>query len=180
MSKFEDRLWSELVLDHGPQLASMTRIEVPHRSRRAPAAIGAVALAGTIAAVALTATTGTSPSVAYAVSQSSDGSVSVTIREISGVDGANAQLARLQLPIRVARVEARCSTTAKTAPIPPNIVSNLAVQEREGLAIQPRLIPHGDTLVISAKPIGPTVGLSFGLYRGYAPPCVEQGDSNAG
>ncbi len=97
MSKFEDRLWSELVLDHGPQLASMRRIEIPHRSRRGPAAIGAVALAGTIAAVALTATTGTSPSVAYAVSQSSDGSVSVSIREISGVDGANAQLARLHV-----------------------------------------------------------------------------------
>lgn len=180
MSKFEDRLWSELVLDHGPQLASMTRIEAPHRSRRGPAAIGAVALAGTIAAVALTATTGTSPSVAYAVSQSPDGSVTVSIREISGVSGANAQLARLQVPIRVARVEAGCSATGKTLPIPPTIVSDLALQEREGLAIQPKLIPHGDTLVISAKPIGSAVGLSYGLYRGYAPSCVGQGDSNAG
>jgi hypothetical protein len=180
MSKFEDRLWSELVLDHGPQLAGVRRIELPHRSRRAPAAIGAVALAGTIAAVALTATTGTSPSVAYAVSQSSDGSVSVSIREISGVSGANAQLARLQVPIRVARVETGCSATGKTTPIPPTIVSNLAIQEREGLAVQPKLIPHGDTLVISAKPVGSAVGLSYGLYRGDAPPCVGRGDSNVG
>jgi hypothetical protein len=180
MSRFEDRLWSELVLDHGPQLATITRVEVPHRARRGPVAVGAVALASAIAAVALTATTGTSPSVAYAVSQSSDGSVTVSIREISGVSGANAQLTRLQVPIRVARVEAGCSATGKTAPIPPTIVSNLALQEREGLAIQPKLIPHGDILVISAKPIGSVVGLSYGLYRGDAPPCVGQGDSNVG
>jgi hypothetical protein len=180
MSKFEDRLWSELVLDHGPQLASMTRIEVPHRSRRGPAAIGAVAVASAIAAVALTATTGTSPSVAYAVSQSSDGSVTVTIREISGVSGANAQLARLQVPVRVARVEAGCSATTKTVPISPAIVSDLVRYEGQALSIRPELVPNGDTLVISAKPIGLAVGLDYGLFRGSAPSCVGQGDSNVG
>jgi hypothetical protein len=180
MSKFEDRLWSELVLDHGPQLASMTRIEIPHRSRRAPAAIGAVALAGTIAAVALTATTGTSPSVAYAVSQSSDGSVSVTIKELSGVDGANAQLARLHVPVRVARAEVGCSVTSKTVPVPSAIVSDLAHQEGQTLSIRPGLVPRGDTLVISVKPIGSAVGLNYGLFRGVAPACVGLGDSNVG
>jgi hypothetical protein len=180
MSKFEDRLWSELVLDHGPQLASMTRVEIPHRSRRGPAAIGAVALAGTIAAVALTATTGTSPSVAYAVSQSADGKVSVTIKEISGVDGANAQLAHLHVPVRVARVEVGCSATSKTVPIPPTIVSDLASYEGQALSIRPGLVPHGDILVISAKPIGSSVGLSYGLFRSTAPSCVGQGDSNVG
>jgi hypothetical protein len=180
MSKFEDRLWSELVLDHGPQLASMTRVEIPHRSRLGPAAIGAVALAGAVAAVALTATTGTSPSVAYAVSQSSDGSVSVTIRELSGVDGANAQLAHLHVPVRVARVEAGCSAPSKTVPIPPTIVSDLARYEGQTVSIRPGLVPRGDMLVISAKPIGSSVGVSYGLFRGAAPSCVGQGDSNVG
>ena len=180
MSKFEDRLWSELVLDHGPQLASMTRTEVPHRSRRGPAAIGAVAVASAIVAVTLTATTGTSPSVAYAVSQSSAGSVTVSIREISGVSGANAQLAHLQVPVRVARVEAGCSATTKTVPISPTIVSDLVRYEGQALSIRPDLVPHGDTLVISARPIGTAVGLNYGLFRGPVPSCVGQGDSNVG
>lgn len=180
MSKFEDRLWSELVLDHGPQLASMTRIEVPYRSRRAPAAIGAVALAGTIAAVALTATTGTSPSAAYAVSQSSDGTVSVTIKEISGVNGANAQLARLHVKVRVATVEAGCTATGQTVPIPPTIVSNLVRPARQGWTIQPRLIPQDDTLVLSVRQIGTAAGTSYGFFRSPAPSCVGIGDSRVG
>jgi hypothetical protein len=180
MSKFEDRLWSELVLDHGPQLAAMTRIEIPHRPRRGPAAIGAVALAGTIAAVALTATTGTSPSVAYAVSQSSDGTVSVTLNEITGVSGANAQLAKLHVKVRVATVEAGCTAKGQIVLIPPATVSNLVRPLKQGVTIQPNLIPAGDTLVISARQIGPAVGMSYGLYRGPAPSCVGVGDSHVG
>jgi hypothetical protein len=180
MSKFEDRLWSELVLDHGPQLASMTRIEVPHRSRRGPVAAGAVALAGALAAAAITATTGTSPSVAYAVSQSSDGTVSVTLNEISGVSGANAQLARLHVKVRVATVEAGCTATAQTVLIPPTIVSNLVRPSKQSLTIQPSLIPRGDTLVISARQIGTAVGTSYGFFRNPAPSCVGVGDSHVG
>lgn len=180
MSRFEDRLWSELVLDHGPQLATMTRVEVPHRSRRGPAAIGAVALAGTIAAVALTATTGTSPSVAYAVSQSSDGTVSVTLNELTGVSGANAQLAKLHVKVRVAIVEAGCAAKGQTVLIPPAIVSDLVRPSKQSLTIQPSLIPQGDTLVISARQIGTAVGTSYGFFRDPPPSCVGIGDSHVG
>jgi hypothetical protein len=180
MSKFEDRLWSELVLDHGPELAAMPRLELPSRSRRGPVAIGAVALAGALAAVALTATTGPSPSAAYSVSQSSDGSVSISIRELSGVSGANAQLARLGVRVRVATVEAKCSATGQIVPIPPAIVSDLVHHQGPDIVVRPNLIPQGDDLVISARELGQVVGLSYGLYREPAPSCVGQGDSNVG
>ncbi|MGH2913194.1 MAG: hypothetical protein ACRDJ3_12045 [Solirubrobacteraceae bacterium] len=180
MSKFEDRLWSELVLDHGPQLAAMTRMEIPHRSRRGPVAIGAVALTGVLAAAVITATTGTSPSVAYAVTQSSDGSVTVSIKELSGVSGANAQLAKLHVKVRVATVEAGCTATRQTVPIPSTIVSNLVRPSKQGMTIQPNLVPRDDTLVISARQIGTSVGTSYGFYRNPAPSCVGIGDSHVG
>jgi hypothetical protein len=185
MSKFEDRLWSELVLDHGPQLAAMPRMEIPSHSRRGPIAVGAVALAGALAAVALTATTGPSPSDAYSVSQSSNGSVNITIRELSGVSGANAQLARLHVRVRVATVEANCSATGEIAPISPPpilppIVSDLVHHEGESFVVRPDLVPRGDFLVISARELGQNVGLSYAFYRGSAPPCVRPGDSNVG
>jgi hypothetical protein len=180
MSKFEDRLWSELVLDHGPQLAAMRRIEIRRRSRRGPVAVGAVALAGVLTAVALTATTGTSPSVAYAVSQSSDGTVSVTLNELTGVSGANTQLAKLHVKVRVATVEAGCTAKGQIVPTPSAIVSNLVRPMRQGVTIQPNLIPAGDTLVISARQLGPAVGMSYGFYRSPAPSCVGVGDSHVG
>ncbi len=181
MSKFEDRLWSELVLDHGPQLAGATRVEIPHRSRRGPAAIGAVALAGAVAAVALTATTGTSPSVAYAVSQSSDGTVSVTLNELIGVAGANQQLAKLHVKVKVAIVEAGCATKGQITLIPPAIVSDLLHPEGQSVRIQPSLIPQSDTLLISARQLASAaVGMSYGFYRSPAPSCVGVGDSHVG
>ena len=180
MSKFEDRLWSELVLDHGPELASLTRVEVPRHSRRGPVAVGAVALAGAIAAVAITASTGTSPSVAYAVSQSSDGDVTVSIRELTGVSGANAQLAKLKVRARVETVEATCAETGVIVKIPHAIVSHLVSHEGASLVIDPSLIPQGDTLAIAASPLGDAVGLSYELYRGAAPSCVGAGASHVG
>lgn len=180
MSKFEDRLWSELVLDHGPQLAGMPRLELPSHPRRGPIAVAAVALAGAIAAVALTATTGPSPSDAFSVSQSSDGDVAITIREISGVTGANAQLAGLHVSVRVAAVQANCSSTGEIVPIPPAIVSDLVQHEGERFVVKPDLIPQGDVLVLSARAVGQYIGFGYAFYRGSAPSCVSQGDSSVG
>jgi hypothetical protein len=48
------------------------------------------------------------------------------------------------------------------------------------LAIDPALVPAGDTLVILARQAGSAVYLSFGLYRGAAPVCVAGGDGHVG
>jgi len=175
MSRFEDRLWSELVLERGLELAAVTRAERPRRLRTGPVAVGAVVVAGALAAVALTATTGPSPSDAYSVSQSFDGTVTVSIKELSGVSGANAELTDLHVRVRVAAVEAGCTATGKTVPIPPAIASDLLRPEKQSVTIEPNLIPEGDILVISAKQLGTGVGMSYGFYRGTAPSCVGLG-----
>lgn len=139
MSSFEDRLWSELVREHGQTLASADppRPARPWRSssgpRRSPRSPGwprprrsprgllaavAIALAAAVAvgALALTANT-TAP--AYAVVVNRDGSVTLTIDELIGVRAANARLSELGVRARVAIVEPGCTARGVRVRFPP-------------------------------------------------------------
>ncbi|HEV3095119.1 MAG TPA: hypothetical protein VGY30_11475 [Solirubrobacteraceae bacterium] len=139
------------------------------------------ALAATVAVVAILSTTGTTPSVAYAVTQNPDGTITVTIGELTGVTGANAQLAKLGVRANVVPVQAGCTARSESlSGIPPSLSMNIAHVQGQGLAIRPDLIPSGDTLVLIAKQVGASVGLSYGLYRGAAPACVAAGEDHAG
>lgn len=174
MSKFEDRLWSELVADYGPELARQTRVQLPVPARRrAPMVAVAAALIGALLAVVLATNTTTSPSEAYLVSQSPDGTVTVSIKELTGIDGANVQLASLRVSIRVAAVEPGCSESGQIVRMPPAIAPDLAGLDKRGVTIMPSLIPQGDTLVLSARQVGQFVALSYGLYRDPPPSCVK-------
>lgn len=186
MSKFEDRLWSELVCDYGPELARQGRAQSALRPRVRPRllqaglAAAAAAVAALIVAIVLATTTGSSPSQAYEVSQGADGSVTVSISELAGIAGANAQLKSLGVNIRVAAVEPGCTQTGQIAKVPPSAMADLAVLGKQGVTIQPRLIPPRATLLLSAKQIGQAIGLSYGVYRDPAPTCVKEGYSHAG
>jgi len=139
MSSFEDRLWSELVREHGQALAgegarpssppwrSSSRpmrwprprgLPRPPRSWRGPlAAVSAVLTAAVVLGVlALTANT-TAP--AYAVVVNRDGSVTLTIHELIGVRAANARLAALGVPARAAIIEAGCTAKGVRVRFPP-------------------------------------------------------------
>jgi hypothetical protein len=204
MSRFQERLWGELVREHATTLAHPARTRYPSRRlsiveprtlplRRQPSArgwlvrqrgklaAGVVALAAALAAtVSLLATTGTAPSVAYAVTRSPDGTITISISELKGVDGANEQLVKLGVDVRVLPELADCSSTATTVRIPPELAGKMAHGVRGGIAIQPGLIPPGDTLVIGARQIGWFVGLGYSLYRGVLPTCIRAGESHAG
>ncbi len=120
MSSFEDRLWSELVREHGERLAlaGARRSPRPRRSWRAPLAAGGVVLTAAIVAGALLLTASTSPP-AYAVVVNPDGSVTLTIDELIGVSAANARLAKLGVRARVAVIEAGCTARGVHAGFPP-------------------------------------------------------------
>ena len=193
MSKFEERLWSELVRDHAwalayPASSPESLRSPPIRARRQPLlgsrpisiATGLAALAAAVAAITIATTTSTTPSVAYAVTQRPDGTLSVSIDELTGVAGANAQLARLGVSVRVVPVQVGCVASGQMAPIPPSLHEGLAHIEGQGVAVRPDLVPAGDTLVLSARQLGGAVGLGFALYRGAAPACVAPGDSHVG
>lgn len=185
MSRFEDRLWSELVALHSTLAAEAPPAgAVAVRRRRAPrarlvarVAVLAAVLAATLAILSTFNNGASTP--AYAVTQNRDGSVTVTIDELVGVDGANGQLAALGVPIRVAAPEAGCQVPPgrfRSAPLMPELRTRLYAyvsQPQHGVKIDPALVPAGDTLLLAAREgQSGVVLLSVALYRGPAPACL--------
>jgi hypothetical protein len=204
MTSFEDRLWSELVREHGDALTvaggiarrspRARRAWGPRRSWRVLLAAGAVALTATVVAGALVLTASTTP-LAYAIVVNRDGSVTLTIDELIGVNAANARLAELGVRAKVAIVKAGCTASGVRARFPlrrgggrfePWIAGMIRPEKSHpgfggvGMVVRPGRIPRGDTLLLTARWLDgthagaplPAVGLTFGLYRGQAPACV--------
>jgi hypothetical protein len=184
VARFEDRLWSELVEQHGALLAEPpARARPPARERRlvrrGPLAALGLALAAGVAALVI-ALGGHGGGSAYAVVPNADGTVTVTISELAGVEPANERLAELGLPVRAAAVEAGCPVSRRQLPfvhLPPDQTRALyePIVGRDGvsLRVNPKAIPHGDTLLLSADE--PRAGFVFmrGLViEGAAPSCV--------
>jgi hypothetical protein len=135
MSSFEDRLWSELVREHGDALAGAGaggdraagakgntgarawRLTRPRHSWRASLVAGAIALTAAIVAGALLLTASASPP-AYAVVVDPDGSVTLTINQLVGVSAANARLAKLGVRARVAIIEPGCTAKGVHVELP--------------------------------------------------------------
>jgi hypothetical protein len=186
MSKFEDRLWSDLVREHGSELAPATP-PAPYAGKSgAPLAAGALALAIALIAAILIFTAGGRTTQAYAVTSNADGTVTVTIRQLVGVSGANAKLAKLGVPVTVATVRADCAVARHPTHMPPSLFPRVAhptkVDGTVGMKIDPSLIPTGDTLRLAAEQIGSGTPASFALqialYRGPAPTCVRPSENH--
>ena len=181
MSRFEDRLWGELVEQHGALLAEAPA-RVPSAGRRfGRAPVAAVALAVVIALVALVIALGRGGRAsAYAVVKNADGTVTITINELEGVAPANQRLEQLGVPVRIPSVERWCPTTRaelKSARLSParsrEISEPTGGVGRYSLRVDPAAIPSGDTLVLTAHEVRP--GLTYLrslVIEGAAPRCL--------
>ncbi len=103
MSEFEDKLWLEVVREHGQDL---TRARRPVRRHRR--ATSSQLLAGTTVGAAAAATAAallfgasTSPP-AFAVTRNPDGTVTINLMQRSGIAGANEKLAAMGVRARIA------------------------------------------------------------------------------
>lgn len=197
MSEFQERLWSELMRDHASALACPGGVSEPwqplpivERSRSPRLswpALGTRQLAGALAAivalaiaVTVASVTNSPSSAAYAVTEHADGTVSVTVSELTGITGANAQLAKLGVPVRVVPVRAGCPLATTIVPVPPSLMGTVAHYEGQGILTRPDLVPAGETLVLAARQAGAEVLFTYSLYRGAPPTCVAPGDNHAG
>jgi hypothetical protein len=198
MTDFEDRLWTDLVNDHGTELTTMRARPRGKRRRSwtAPLAAGGATLTAAAVAGALTFTASTSPP-AYAVVVNANGSVTLTINELIGIERANAQLARLGVRARVAELALPCAERghfirARLSPRAPLPVEPELLRRGKGpygrlrMIIHPGAIPHGDTLLLSVRALDVSrspaathrfgdirgIATSMGLYRGAAPACT--------
>jgi hypothetical protein len=183
MTKFEDNLWREVEQKYGSELAqapgpvhSQSRLRGPMLAGTSLGIVGA----GTAAVLVLTAA-GSSP--AFAVTTQSNGTVSVVIRRIEGIRGANRRLAQLGIHARAVRVADGCQVLAPRAlkPVPlATLVRNGHsnwIRATAGTAkaeIQPAQIPIGRTLLIPAVRAGSRVRLVRGhAVRGLVPACLQ-------
>ncbi len=177
MTKFEDRLWRELVRRHGADLAHMTT-PATRRARRARPRLLAgtsVALAVAGAAVALLLSAASSPP-AFAVNRNSDGTYTVEIQKLAGIHGANAKLAALGIRAKLVEVTQDCRVKA----LPPAaahamaLAHSIAGKAAPQIAVDPRRIPAGKWQVIPTYRVAGTVHVETGhLMQGAAPTCIS-------
>jgi hypothetical protein len=181
MTKFEDALWTDLMDTHGDRLAAAQRPEPKHGTvRPLTLTAGALGAAGAATALALTLTA-TSGAPAYAVTRNFDGTIRVTIRDIAGVSGANAELAKLGVHARALPYSPECTAAVypatppgASAPRPGQPPKPVGDRQRapDEVTIEPRKIPRGDTLVLAANVKNGRVQVLSMLVSDPAPSCL--------
>jgi len=185
-------------------LEAAERLQRPRRRRlsRGPLTIAGVALLAAAVAVvlSLTAASTSVTQQAFAVTRNADGSVTLTLSELTGIDGANRALAALGVRARIARRETGCTNRGVpigTAGVAGGLPGMVEPQRfGEGLngalwTIHPGAIPAGDTLLLTGellnggRPIVSSHGHyirafvgAVGLYRDPAPVCERPGKSH--
>lgn len=179
--QFEQRLWADLVRDHGTKLATMPQRATTKRNAQPWLLVGAaLGIAGTVTALAL-ALTATTPA-AYAVTSNPNGTVTVTIRELVGITGANAELARLGVRARVIPLTPGCLGSAASVPNsnrtkkvlrePPSHASGPVIPDGfSAVTLRPNEVPTGDTLVIAAREVDSHVQVTIRMVQDPAPTC---------
>ena len=182
MSAFDDLLWSHLVGEHGHLLAdaplAVPEARSPRRRRRSRRLL--VALTGVVAIAAgivlsLGPATGSTPE-AFAVVSHSDGTVTITIKEISGIDGLNRRLAELGVKAKAYMADPSCMASAEESPgwdalYPKIVVQNGPAPE---VTIRPDAIPTDATLLIEGQYVVPgRLDVMVTLVRSPAPSCMH-------
>lgn len=146
MSNFKDRLWRDLVREHGAELNEGNEPARPGLWMRPRLLLGssAAGVAGVATAIAIAlGTAGTSP--AFAVTQNHDGSYTVQLLRASGIEGLNARLA--QLGVRARAVDcyfARAGSGQVLTGAPGRAPNWTAAQAK----IEPNAIPRGKFLEV--------------------------------
>lgn len=177
MRAFEDGLWAHLVDEH--QADHVILSSRPRRRRARPLAM--VTGAGGLAAVALAtmlvfgATTSTPP--AYALTRNSNGSVTVTIRDLTrAIPALNARFARMGIDETVIPVRAHCGTSNWTVDaLGPNQVPQSVMHE--SLTFYPGrkyLAPGYDGFLAAARLPNGKIALSIGALKPPLPSCFSK------
>lgn len=190
MSDFEDQLWSQLVRERGEQmraapgataaLASSVTATTPATRRgrrlRRPALLtgSALGVAG-LASAGVLALTSASP--AFAVTKNPNGTVDVTLSDLSDLPALNQQLAKDGVPVTAVPLSTSCSATAAinnpSGESSPSISAS-GQETTDVVTIDPSQIPSGDIGVLGASQTASgQIQLMFGETTPPAPSCLN-------
>jgi hypothetical protein len=194
MNTFEDELWSQLVRERGEQMRAAPRATAALASSvtatrpatpRAPRLRRPALLTGSALGIAGLATAGvlalTSASPAFAVTKNPNGTVAITLSDLSDLPALNQKLAQDGVPVTAVPISASCSATgAIDNPSGESGPSTQAGQEATNVVtIDPRQIPSGDIGVLGASQTASgQVTLLFGDTTPPAPSCLNSAAFN--
>jgi len=173
MSRFENNLWDELVREHGADDVRPIRATSRGRARRGLVVGTSLSVVAAAAAAVIGLTAGT-VTPAFAVTNNSNGTVTITINQIAGVTGANAELTALGVSATAVPVVPDCTASVQflpklSFPTAPDVVVS---ESLSSITIDPSAIPTGDTLVLAAQQLTGGVMMAVGVVSGSAPACV--------
>jgi hypothetical protein len=186
MTKFEDRLYGQLMAEHGHHLAAAgQRRRAPvRRPARRPAWLTAGAAGGAVVAAAAVVALGSAPaSAAYSVTRQANGAVTVSVLRPSGVAGANKTLHKMHARVRVVKVRRGCrpiGSLPRPHPAPhPSVMVASKLGKHGHRSVTVKLgkggIPKGDTMILAFS-YNPRSGTSLGaggIITGRVPHCVS-------
>lgn len=179
MTKFADELFADLMQEHGSAL----EVIPPPARRTVPRpvwlAAGVVGMAGAITA-GVTVLSGGTP--AYAVTDNADGTVTVAINQLSGVDGANGALRSRGDRVVVVPVRDGCPTLDSLPPGRPGSSDHPTQVSGSAsghggtsgtITVDAHGVPAGDTALVAVQ-AGPNgIRVAMKLISGPAPRCVS-------
>lgn len=194
MSNFEDQLWSQLVRERGEQMRAAPRATAALASsvtatrpatERAPRLRRPALLTGSAFGIAGLATAGvfalTSASPAFAVTKNPDGTVAISLSDISDLSALNQKLAQDGVAVTAVPITASCTAAAAlTNPSGESGPSPQAHQDTSNVVtIDPSQIPSGDIGVLGASQTASgQVTLLFGDTTPPAPSCLNSAAFN--
>ncbi|GLY49364.1 hypothetical protein [Lentzea sp. NBRC 102530] len=169
MTTFKDKLLNDLMREHGETVEEAP--ERPVRSARPLlAAAGVLALAG----AATFAIVG-NDAPAYAVTKNADGTVTVTIKDVKGVDGANAKLREYGIRAKAVPMSRDCAELDESRMDARDY--ELPDQGEDGsMTFRPGDLPEGYTMLLGISNLPDRgTGLGFtGPIRNPAPDCLRE------
>lgn len=148
----------------------------PLSRRRRWRALAALAPTCAIAAV-LTVVLGTQAAPSFAVARVDNGSIRITLIDITGVQGANAKLRQLGITsVAVVPVQSKCKSRIQLL-----FTGVGAAQHGASVTVAPNRVPPRMTDVLAAAQRSPgIIALGLGRVRGAAPSCVAPPRSGIG
>jgi hypothetical protein len=185
MSSLDDQLWSHLVREHGHLFAEdeqptpptgPTRRILPRKGRLLVALAGLTVIVAVVIVLAVGTGTVNGPE-AYAVVDHPDGTVTITIKEISAVSSLNRRLS--DLGIRVKALISNPSCTASIQELEPEwkaLYPTIVTQNGPApqVTIRPDAIPANATLLLVGQQhlIPGKLAVLLTLIRSPAPSCM--------